>query len=564
MSSTVPQLGARVLRKLGLNIIADSAITPDTVTYTQQDLATRALREAGIVIPENLRPASLPPVSLQDLGARVMRYVGLNPIATSDAGPQDTTTISATEIAARALRSIGVNPSGPTPDYAAGTAPTSTQAEIANLVLIKLGIYDSYETPTDADAARALLGVRQAEDTAFRSGISMWLADETPNWAVGPIVQMAMSEVGSSFGKPQVLDLWVAGMQQMWLLSLSGPEGQMRAEASVAGVHNRMAAMGYTYWDISSIPSRVADSYSALVAEMLVAQFSGEMGAFASGSQYTAANTSIATAATARMQIIGNAQNAAASALEAIRTMALSGVYGQILAEDKIEAVHEAMAAVGVISWSVSAVPAAHAETYVAMAGTLLAAAVGVRQDAPSRQVDQTVWESGEARLRKAAQIAGAQSLAESRIATAHGELVAANLANWPLSAIPEAVADAYVQIAVNSMSASFGGKFDPAVTGQATARVRNVVMGGPAGQALAEQKIRAVHADLDARGKVLWSLFDAPDYAEEPYVQMAAYLLAPEAGVKCDPTWYQKGELFLNRLINQRSNNRPTTTVYF
>lgn len=564
MTSTVPQLGARVLRKLGLNIIPDSAITSDTKTYTQHDLATRALREAGIVVPENLRPAALAPVGLPELAARALRSIGINPISAADAGPLDTSTIAVSEIAARALRSIGVNPFGPITDPTIGNAPTSSLVEMATLVLTKLGIYDPDEVPSPADLARAVVGVQQAEDTVFRAGIYVWANDAAPNWAVAPIVQMAMSEVGSSFGKPQVLDLWVAGMQQIWLLSLSGPDGQARAEAAVSGVHNRLAALGFTSWDVNTIPSRATDSYTSMVAEMLIAQFSGEMGAFASGSQYTAANTSIATAATARMQIIGNAQNAAASALESMRTMALSGAYGQMIAESKVSAVHESLSVQGVVSWQISAVPAAYAETYAAMAATLLAPALGLRQDAPSRQVDQAIWEAGEARLHKGAQIAGAQALAESRIATAHGEWVAANLANWPLSAVPESVADAYVQMAVNNMAASFGSKFDPATAAQATARVRAVVMGGPAGQALAEQKIRVVHMDLDARGKTLFSLFDLPDYAEEIYVQMAAYLLAPECAVKCDPNWYRDGEAKLNRVIALQSNNRPVKSVYF
>lgn len=88
--------------------------------------------------------------------------------------------------------------------------------------------------------------------------------------------------------------------------------------------------------------------------------------------------------------------------------------------------------------------------------------------------------------------------------------------------------------------------------------------MGGAAGQALAEQKIRAVHATMDARGKTRWSLYDLPDYAEEPYVLLAAVLLAPEVDVQANPAWQMQAEADLARIVSMPTAGRPVQACYF
>jgi hypothetical protein len=88
--------------------------------------------------------------------------------------------------------------------------------------------------------------------------------------------------------------------------------------------------------------------------------------------------------------------------------------------------------------------------------------------------------------------------------------------------------------------------------------------MGGPAGQALAEQKIRAVQYSLEARGRARWTLFDIPSWAEEPLVLMAATLLAPECGVKADPNWYAAAEMDLMRIVSLPSERQPVRATYF
>jgi hypothetical protein len=216
-------------------------------------------------------------------------------------------------------------------------------------------------------------------------------------------------------------------------------------------------------------------------------------------------------------------------------------------------------------------VPAARAEDYVEMAKAVLAPAVDPGRGADMRQADAAAADAARGRVVRAAQVAMAQELAADRISTMQSELSAANLVSWQANAIPASVADAFVQAAVNSAKPSFGGEFDPRAYEMAMKRVRAVAMGGAAGQALAEQKIKAVHMDLDARGKVLWSLFDLPDYAEEPYVLMAGFLLAPECAdivdantLRASASWGAQGEMMLARVRSLASDGRRVMAEYF
>lgn len=45
------------------------------------------------------------------------------------------------------------------------------------------------------------------------------------------------------------------------------------------------------------------------------------------------------------------------------------------------------------------------------------------------------------------------------------------------------------------------------------------------------EDALRAVHADLRVNNLLRWTTHDIPEYAEEPYVMMAAFLCAADFG---------------------------------
>ncbi|MNU70343.1 hypothetical protein D3C71_597470 [compost metagenome] len=58
----------------------------------------------------------------------------------------------------------------------------------------------------------------------------------------------------------------------------------------------------------------------------------------------------------------------------------------------------------------------------------------------------------------------------------------------------------------------------------------------------LVNEKLDAVHAALRTRGLLRWTLNAVPDYAQESYVLMAAFLAAPEFQRVPDPTMWSAG----------------------
>jgi hypothetical protein len=55
-------------------------------------------------------------------------------------------------------------------------------------------------------------------------------------------------------------------------------------------------------------------------------------------------------------------------------------------------------------------------------------------------------------------------------------------------------------------------------------------------------EKLRTVHASLKKEGLTQWTINDIPDYAEEPYVLMAAFLAGPEYERPVDVGMWQFG----------------------
>ena len=545
MPATVSELGARVRRKLGLGIIPQSSITTDTTTFTLLDVAQQALREMGIPVQQPSRPAASPAVGLDDLASRTQRAVGLSPIASTDAHLVNSY-VDVSTIAVQALALCGVNPLGAGAAAAIGTV---TSAAIATQALAKLGVFASDETP-DATNLAFVVGIfSEVFNDATQSGLIAWGIESNPTYAQGALVQMTMARAGSAYGRPQTQAEYDAGFLQLWRLALSGPPGRARAEQAVFGVHDRMAQLGYADWPSTLVPDRAQAPYAALAAADLLPQF-------------MALRPGMAEDASARAAAVAPIQAAAQAAMETLRRMALSGAYGHQLAAAKVAAAHDAMAALGYVSWPLTAVPAAHAEDYVALAVVTLGPQVG--RDPAQREADAAAATAAQGRLKRAAQVAAAQDLAGGRVVEVLTELKAANLADWDADEVPATYFTSLVQLVRVSLAPSFDEKYDPVAYELTMKRIRAIAMAGPAGQALAEQKVRAVHANLDARGKVRWSLFDVPDYAEEPYVFMAASLLAPECDHPPVPQWWQEGETMLARLTVLPSRGRPVRAVYF
>lgn len=535
MPATVAQLGAGALRKLGVAIVADAA-RPGAAgkagpgaTRAASDLEADVLREFGVVVPETARPAALGSVPFQELAARALRSVGGNPIPPV---PHVDPLVSIGEIASRALRSLGSNPAGPL-----GLVPGDPFGPLSNVAyraLLKLGVMASDEPALPEDQAAALTVATSVHAALLSNNIADWSADAVPARAQEHLVSMVAALLAPSFGKAVAADAYLLAEEKLRVQALSGFAAQQRAEAEVVAVHNRLHALGLADWPVEAIPASAVDGYVAMVASALAPVYGKP-----------------------------DDPNAVAAAEAMLRRRALSGIGGQRIAESKVLEAHEALNAQGLVSWALNAIPAAFAADYVAMAASLLGPAMG-RLDAAHRQLDEAAWSSAMGRVRAAGQVRQAQQRARDRIASVHAELNALGLVTWNLDAIPAGVAQAYVALAVEELAPSFGRKADPAAREAAMARVRRIVMGGVAGQALAEQKVRAVHAELDARGRTRWFLADLPDYAEEPYVLMAAVLLAPEVGAQADPSWWQGGERMLIRAVALPTDYRPVVAAYF
>lgn len=75
--------------------------------------------------------------------------------------------------------------------------------------------------------------------------------------------------------------------------------------------------------------------------------------------------------------------------------------------------------------------------------------------------------------------------------------------------------------------------------------------------------KLRAVHALLKGERLLQWTMGDIPDFAEEPYVLIAAYLSTDEFNKQPRPDWLQAGIRSIESGINVR-NSGTTQAEYF
>jgi hypothetical protein len=483
----------------------------------------------GVPVPEGDRPALTTTVPSSDIAARLLRAVGVNPIS---GGTSSTETLPAKEIAARALRANGVNPA----DYT-GTPIGHVYGpdEVGRRALIKMAVIAPDETPSVLDASLATAKVSAIHDLLVGLDYVDWPITQIPDKAVELYIIMTAHIAASDFEKPASLDAYKAAMDQVRMLALSGPTALARAEAKVATVHAEVAATGLADWTVSEIPTSVAEFYVDMVSQLLAPMYGGKLD-----------------------------QVAHDAALQRVRRVVLSGTRGQALAQAKVSAVHDSLIATGLVSWPLEAIPQAYAEDYVTMAVPVMAPVVGYAIDPQDRATLAGQRDAAEARIRRGAMIVGLQARAEVKVRSIQSELNGMGIASWGADAIPASMGDAYATLVAEMLGPDFGKEQNPKAFGINWDRVRQIAMGGPAGQALAEQKIRAVHASLDARGKTRWTLYDLPIYAEEPYVMMAAYMLAGEFQIKGDPSWWATAEVDLARIVSIPSDGGVVQACYF
>ena len=428
-------------------------------------------------------------------------------------------TATPAQLGARALRKLGIAIVADAQRPGAG--PVSTVLDVAGRVMRELGVPVS-------DASRSAVAPPVGKAEIASRALRMV--------GIDPAVM-----AGGSFNSGAVFGFAVVAREALLKLSVIGsdetptPADLQTAVDRVINVHNQLVELDYVTWTLDAIPSAYVEHYVTMVCNLLGPQF----GRAITAETFTAAQ-------------------------EMIRRIALAGARGQAFAEAKVVSVHDGLNVAGVVSWTVDQVPAAHAEDYAAMTATLLGPLFDRLQDAASRGVDASEWAAAEARIRKASVIRGSFERAQDRVRAIQSELNALGLVSWDANSIPAAAADAMASMAAMQLGPEFGRPMDGKEYAALEARIRRISMGGKAGQALAEQKVRAVQASLEARGHARWSLYDIPTYAEEPIVFMAAAWLGPECGVPADPMWWQMGEHMLMQAIEVPTLYRPVMATYF
>lgn len=78
-----------------------------------------------------------------------------------------------------------------------------------------------------------------------------------------------------------------------------------------------------------------------------------------------------------------------------------------------------------------------------------------------------------------------------------------------------------------------------------------------------AEEKLRVAHTFLRTQSLVRWTLNDIPDFAEEPYVMVAAYFATSDFGMADRPDLLANGMKIIQAAVNLPSAG-TTQAEYF
>lgn len=525
MTATVTQLAARALRKLGIALIADASRPVTAPTATVADVVSDMLIQMGIPSPPL---AGIGTVSVSDMARSALLRLDIPlPVAAAIG------TVSVAEIAARALRTVGANPAAITAGIGTGTTWTVTQ--VATAALVRLAVVAPDDTPGAADQADALARATAVHDMLVATDMVTWASTLIPDAAVEFYVVMTAQLIAPGHGKPLSVEVFAGAQAMVRQLALSGAYGQALAEAKVAAVHEELNTLGIVSWLVSAIPAAYSECYVRMVGALLHPIYKAE---------------------TPEEKTAGAAMYAASIA-EVRRGVLISGA--ATTAAAKVNVVHEELNAQGLVTWLVSAVPTAYAEHYVMMAEILLRPIY--KPDAPD---GLAAYAALIAAVRRTTTLIGVVARATQQVVEIHAQLNDLGIVSWTSNEIPASVKDTYSVMAASKMTAEGGKPATPAEYADLIQAVRRVSMGGAAGQALAEQKVKAVHYLLESEGRVRWTLFDIPLAAEEPYVFMTAALLGPEVGEKVDPSWWEAADHSLSRIISLPSSGQRVTAEYF
>lgn len=410
----------------------------------------------------------------------------------------------------------------------APVADTRTSQQIAADVLLELGVpvIDTLRPSFGATVTSAEIAVRALRNVGLNPLPAIAPVASIVTWTISQLAQKVLEklEIYASDEVPSDADLGLA-------------------TNAVSAVVDSLAQRNISWWTANAIPASVSEFVISLAASLVGPDFGR-----ATGGMDPYGRPAVG------LDVYEKTENK-------IRMEALSGVRGQAIAVAKVLSVHDSLNAAGLVSWGYDVIPAAHAEDYVTLVTGLLTPMVSPGADPKgAEEATETVM----AKLHRAALLRGGLARTVLRVAQIHSELDALGLVSNDVDSIPLSLASAYTSLVAAEMAPQFGKPLDPQLVAFARARIKQVAMSGPAGLALAEQKILAVHADLDMRGKTRWSLYDLPDFAEEPYVLMGASLLAAEMEIPADPNWAMHGESMLARMTALPSRRRPVAPDHF
>jgi len=226
------------------------------------------------------------------------------------------------------------------------------------------------------------------------------------------------------------------------------------------------------------------------------------------------------------------------------------------LVGDKVRDANQILLALGIGNWSVDFIPEYVAEPLEIMVASLAASSYG-KQGNP----DAYAQALNDIRAMALSGTRG-QEIAEQKARQAFGMVVAAGVADWGADATPAYMAPALVQLTANLLAPVYGKPAEPADTIMQS--MRQTLLLGPRGLQIAAEKVRAVHADLVARRRTRWLLNDIPTAAEEPYVMMAAVLMAPIASVRVDPNDWALGDRMITKIVALPSTGEVVVGQYF
>jgi hypothetical protein len=155
------------------------------------------------------------------------------------------------------------------------------------------------------------------------------------------------------------------------------------------------------------------------------------------------------------------------------------------------------------------------------------------------------------------------QALSLAAVRAVQDSLIAQAIVWWDNTGIPRAVREEYISLAALSMAMSFGKPTDLQQVALLETRIRRMalVLSSPD---IATKAIHSVHADLAARGRVRWSIEDIPAAAEQPYVVLAAFQMAPLFEQQPVPTDAALAQRQLAQIIALPTSGERVQVEYF